>query len=44
MIRDKGYDVVILTTQAGIVKGICDAVDVDVVPQLYATIIRKRWL
>ena len=32
MIRDKGYDVVILTTQAGIVKGICDAVDVDVVP------------
>ena len=31
MIRDKGYDVVILTNQAGIVKGICDAVDVDVV-------------
>jgi D-glycero-D-manno-heptose 1,7-bisphosphate phosphatase len=31
MIRDKGYDVVILTNQAGIMKGICDAVDVDVV-------------
>lgn len=31
MIRDKGYDVVILTNQAGIYKGICDAVDVDIV-------------
>tara|TARA_B100000900_G_scaffold412808_1_gene435337 strand:- start:176 stop:739 length:564 start_codon:yes stop_codon:yes gene_type:complete len=31
MIRDKGYDVVILTNQAGIMKGICDAVDVDIV-------------
>lgn len=31
MIREKGYDVVILTNQAGIMKGICDAVDVDVV-------------
>lgn len=31
MIRDKGYDVVILTNQAGITKGICDAVDVDIV-------------
>jgi len=31
MIRDKGYDVVILTNQAGIYKGMCDAVDVDIV-------------
>ena len=31
MIRNKGYDVVILTNQAGIMKGICDAVDVDIV-------------
>jgi len=31
MIRDKGYDVVILTNQAGIFKGICDEIDVDVV-------------
>ena len=31
MIRDKGYDVVILTNQAGIQKGIMDAVDVDIV-------------
>ena len=31
MIRDKGYDVVILTNQAGIQKGIMDSVDVDIV-------------
>ena len=31
IIRDKGYDVVILTNQAGIMKGIMDAVDVDLV-------------
>ncbi len=31
IIRDKGYDVVILTNQAGIMKGIMDSVDVDVV-------------
>lgn len=31
MIRDKGYDVVILTNQAGIMKGIMDPVDVDIV-------------
>lgn len=31
MIRDKGYDVVILTNQAGIMKGIMDTVDVDIV-------------
>ena len=31
MIRNKGYDVVILTNQAGIQKGIMDAVDVDIV-------------
>ena len=31
LIRDKGYDVVILTNQAGIMKGIMDFVDVDVV-------------
>ena len=31
IIRDKGYDVVILTNQAGIMKGICDAADVDIV-------------
>ena len=31
MIRDKGYDVVILTNQAGIQKGMMDAVDVDIV-------------
>ena len=31
LIRDKGYDVVILTNQAGIMKGVCDAVDVDIV-------------
>ena len=31
MIRDKGYDVVILTNQSGIQKGLFDAVDVDIV-------------
>ena len=31
LIREKGYDVVILTNQAGITKGIMDAVDVDLV-------------
>ena len=31
MIRNKGYDVVILTNQAGITKGIMDPVDVDIV-------------
>ena len=31
MIRNKGYDVVILTNQAGIMKGIMDPVDVDIV-------------
>ena len=31
IIRNKGYDVVILTNQAGIMKGIMDAVDVDLV-------------
>tara|TARA_B100000212_G_C27359649_1_gene527607 strand:- start:54 stop:638 length:585 start_codon:yes stop_codon:yes gene_type:complete len=31
MIRDKGYDVVILTNQSGIQRGIMDAVDVDIV-------------
>ena len=31
MIRDKGYDVVILTNQSGIQKGLYDAVDVDIV-------------
>ena len=31
MIRDKGYDVVILTNQGGISKGIMDEVDVDLV-------------
>lgn len=31
LIRDKGYDVVILTNQAGIMKGIMDEVDVDLV-------------
>lgn len=31
MIRDKGYDVVILTNQAGIHKGLITQVDVDVV-------------
>ncbi len=30
MIRNKGYDVVILTNQAGIMKGIMDPVDVDI--------------
>ena len=29
--RDKGYDVVILTNQAGIMKGIMDQADVDIV-------------
>ena len=40
MIRDKGYDVVILTNQAGIVKGICDAVDVDVVHNYMLQLVR----
>ena len=31
MIRDKGYDVVILTNQSGIQKGLYDTVDVDLV-------------
>ena len=31
MIRDKGYDVVILTNQSGIQRGVMDAVDVDIV-------------
>ena len=31
IIRDKGYDVVILTNQSGIQKGLYDAVDVDIV-------------
>jgi len=31
IIRDKGHDVVILTNQSGIQKGIMDAVDVDIV-------------
>ena len=31
MIRDKGYDVVILTNQSGIQRGLYDAVDVDIV-------------
>lgn len=31
MMRDKGYDVVILTNQAGIMKGIMDPADVDIV-------------
>src|SRR5210317_1136854 len=31
MIRDKGYDVVILTNQAGITKGDMTAEDVDIV-------------
>ena len=31
IIRNKGYDVVILTNQAGITKGIMDPVDVDIV-------------
>lgn len=31
LIRNKGYDIVILTNQAGITKGICDAADVDIV-------------
>ena len=31
IMRDKGYDVVILTNQSGIQKGIMDAVDVDIV-------------
>ena len=31
MIRDKGYDVVILTNQSGIQKGLYDTVDVDIV-------------
>lgn len=31
IMRDKGYDVVILTNQAGIMKGIMDQADVDIV-------------
>ena len=31
MIRNKGYDVVILTNQSGIQRGVMDAVDVDIV-------------
>ena len=31
IIRDKGYDVVILTNQSGIQRGVMDAVDVDIV-------------
>jgi len=31
IIRDKGYDVVVLTNQSGIQKGLFDAVDVDLV-------------
>ena len=31
MIRDKGYDVIILTNQSGIQRGVMDAVDVDIV-------------
>lgn len=33
MIREKGYDVVILTNQAGIHSGVMSAVDVDIVHQ-----------
>jgi len=39
LIRDKGYDVVILTNQAGIYKGICDAVDVDIVHNYMMTLL-----
>ena len=40
LMRNKGYDVVILTTQAGIHKGLMTPVDVDVVNPTHATTFR----
>ncbi len=39
MLRNKGYDVVILTNQAGIQKGIMDEVDVDIVHNYMMTLL-----